>query len=120
MKINASLLCASLFLALAAGAGCTSTTDVTDDGKAVSGLSVGPSTDTMSTGSTKQLTATLQYADGSSRDVTDDSGTVWNTSNASVATVTASGMVTAVAVGAVEISADFDTVKGDQQFAVTP
>jgi uncharacterized protein YjdB len=120
MKINASILCASLFMALAAGTGCGSTSDVTNDGKAVSGVTVGPSTDTMSTGSMKQFTATLEYADGTSLDVTSNSSTVWNTSNTSVATVSSTGMVTAVAVGTVEITAEFDTVKGDQQFAVTP
>ncbi len=121
MKINASILCASLFLALAAGSGCTaSTNDATNDGKAISELNVGPSTDTMTTGTTSQFTATLEYADGTSSVVTSDSGTMWNSSDASVATVSETGLVTAISVGTVTISALFDTVKGDQAFAVTP
>jgi uncharacterized protein YjdB len=120
MKINASILCTSLLMALAASTGCGSTTDVTNDGKAVSGLTVGPSTDTMSTGSMKQFNATLEYADGTSLDVTASEGTLWNTSDASVATVSRAGMVTALTVGTVEITAQFEAVKGDQQFVVTP
>jgi len=120
MKMKVSTLCAFLFLALAADAGCGSTSDVTNDGKAVSAVTVGPSTDTMSTGSTKQFTATLEYADGTSMDVTRDPSTIWNTSDTSVATVSSTGMVTAVAVGAVQITAAFDTVKGAQSFVVTP
>jgi trimeric autotransporter adhesin len=120
MKIHASILCASLFMALAASAGCGSTSDVTNDGKAVSALTVGPSTDTLTTGSTKQFSATLEYADGTSLDVTSNRDTIWNTSDASVATVSSAGLVTAVKVGPVEITAEFDTVKGDQQFVVTP
>jgi uncharacterized protein YjdB len=120
MKIKASILCASLFMALAASAGCGSTNDITYDGKAVSGVTVGPSTDVMSTGSKKQFTATLEYADGTSLDVTTNRSTLWNTSNASVATVSSTGLVTALSVGPVEITAEFDTVKGDQEFAVTP
>jgi uncharacterized protein YjdB len=120
MKITASILCASLFMALAAGAGCGSTTNVTDNGKAVAGVTVGPSTTTMSAGSTKQFTAMLEYADGTSRDVTTERSTIWNTSNPSVATVSTTGMVTAVKLGTVEITAEFDTVKGSQSFAVTP
>jgi len=121
MKINASILCASLFMALAAATGCSSTTtDVMDDGKAVSGVTVGPSTDTMSTGTSVQFTATLEYADGTSRSVTSDSGTTWNTSDSSLASVSSTGMVAALKVGVVTITAQFDGVKGDQQFAVTP
>jgi uncharacterized protein YjdB len=120
MKINASILCASLFMAFAASAGCGSTNDVSYEGKAVSGVTVGPSTDSISTGSTKQLSATLEFADGTSLDVTNNGGTLWNTSDASVATVSSAGLVTALKAGPIEITAEFDTVKGDQQFAVTP
>jgi len=122
MKINASILCASLLLALGAvaGSGCTATTDVTDEGKAVSSLKVGPSTDTLGTGSSKQFTATLEYADGSNRDVSHGSGALWNTSDSSIATVSSVGLVQAIKVGLVTITAQFDTLKGDQQFAVTP
>ena len=123
MKIKASILCASLLLALGAvaGTGCTATTtDVTDEGRAVSSLKVGPSTDTLGTGSSKQFTATLEYADGSNRDVSHGSGALWNTSDSSIATVSSVGLVQAIKVGLVTITAQFDTLKGDQQFAVTP
>jgi trimeric autotransporter adhesin len=121
MKINASVLCASLFLTLAAGAGCTgNTTNTVDEGKTIASVNVAPSTDTMRTGASVQFTATLEYADGGRRDVTTDRGTVWNTSDPSIATVSPTGMVTTIKVGIVEISAKFGTVKGDQRFAVTP
>jgi uncharacterized protein YjdB len=121
MKINAPILCACLFMALAATSGCTvSTNDAVDDGKAIASVNVGPSTTTMTTGTKTQFTATLEYADGTTRAVTSDSGTVWNSSNASIATVSSTGVVSAIKVGVVTISAEFDTVKGDQEFAVTP
>ena len=121
MKINASILCASLFLALAGGAGCTaSTSDATFEGKAISSVNVGPSTDTMTTGSSVQFTAALEFADGTNDVVTSNDGTTWNTSNAAIATVSSTGLVTAITVGPVTITADFEGVKGDQAFAVTP
>ena len=107
-------------LSLALAAGCGSTSDLVDDGKAVSSIEISPNKDTMSVGATIQLTATLRYADGSSRDVSADASTVWNTNDASVATVSAGGRVTAVKAGVVDVSADYKGEKANDNFAVTP
>jgi hypothetical protein len=57
-----------------------------------------------------QLGATATYADGSTRDVT--AAATWGTSNAGVLAVSASGLITAVAIGDAEISAAFSAVVG--------
>ena len=59
----------------------------------VTGISVSPTTTTINTGATQQLTATVLPTNASNKNVT------WSTSNASVATVSTSGLVTGVASG---------------------
>jgi Big-like domain-containing protein/carboxypeptidase family protein len=59
---------------------------------------------------TIQLTATARLADGSSRDVT--TSAVWTSSNPALATVSASGLVTAVGAGQVEVRASYQGVMG--------
>jgi uncharacterized protein YjdB len=121
MKLYHSFLAASLFAIMAAGAGCGSTSDVTDDGKAVSGLAVTPDQATLSKGASMQFHAMLQYADGTTKDVSEDSDTVWNSSNPDIATVSKDGMVKGVDVGVVDISAMYNgEIKGNEHFAVTP
>ena len=73
-------------------------------GKTVTGLSIsGPSSVTV--GQTAQYTATVVYSDGSSQPLT--SGPGWSTSNSSFATITQSGVVTAVAAGSVTVQAAY-------------
>jgi uncharacterized protein YjdB len=120
MKLYHSFCAATLFAALFAGSGCGGTSNVVDDGKAVSELQVTPETTTLTRGSTIQFHAVVNYGDGTSKDVTESDETVWNTSNPRVATVTDEGMVTAVSEGLVEISANYKGEKATEQFAVTP
>jgi hypothetical protein len=65
-------------------------------------------------GTSSQFTAIAVHADGSSQTVTSQAS--WSSSNTSVATVTNSGMVTAVSGGSVEISATFANTKGSLGF----
>lgn len=76
---------------------------------------------------TQQLTATVTYADGSTADVTADAE--WSSSDDTVATVSETGLVTAVAEGSATITATFmglsDTsditvTNPPEQLAVTP
>ena len=84
---------------------------------AVASVAVTPATGSLNPGGTLQLTATPKDADGTpltGRTVT------WSTSNAAVATVSASGLVTAVAAGApVTITATSEAKTGTSAITVT-
>ena len=69
-------------------------------------------------GDVLQFTAIARMADGSAQNVTNQS--VWTTSNAAVATVSPSGMVTAVKEGGVDIRARFGSVTDFEYHNVTP
>jgi len=120
MKLYQSLFAASLVAALFAGSGCGGTSNVVDDGKAVSELQVNPGATTLTKGSMIQFYAVVVYHDGTSKDVTESDDTVWNTSNASIATVSDEGMVTGIAEGLVDISVTYKGEKANEHFAVTP
>lgn len=63
---------------------------------------IGP---TLEVGATGQFKATATLSDGTKQDVTPVS--TWTSSNTAVATVTAAGLVTAVAVGSTTITATY-------------
>lgn len=65
---------------------------------AVTGVSVSPTTASVTAGLTQQLTATIAPANATNTNVT------WTSSNAAVATVSATGLVTAVAAGTATIT----------------
>ena len=65
---------------------------------AVTGVSVSPTTASVSAGITQQLTATIAPANATNQTVT------WTSSNTAVATVSAAGLVTAVAAGTATIT----------------
>jgi trimeric autotransporter adhesin len=118
MKRYQSLFAISLVAAFLPG--CGSTSDVVDDGKAVAELEMTPDTTILTKGATVQFHAVVRYSDGTSKEVTESSETVWNTSDPSVATVSDDGMVTAIAEGIVDISAEYKGEKENEHFAVTP
>ncbi len=70
-------------------------------------------------GDTAQLTATTTFPDLTTADVTADVGTNYRVSNSAIATVSASGLVTAVSSGAVLISALNEGALGVLQLQVT-
>ena len=120
MRLNRSWFTAVLFTTLAACAGCGDSSDLVDDGKAVSEVEIGPDIQSLTKGSTMQFRLSVAYADGTTKDVTEDEDTVWNTSDPEVATVLETGMVTAVEVGVVTISGDYKGETADEDFAVMP
>lgn len=69
----------------------------------VSSITVSPQTVTLIAGQTQQLTATANYSNGSTQDVTSTVG--WSSSNSAVATVSASGLAASLTAGQANISA---------------
>ena len=81
-------------------------------GPRLKSISVTPSAASIAVGQTMQLTATKSPSSASAT-------IVWATSNASVATVSGSGLVTGVAVGSATVSASSGTVSGSSAITVT-
>jgi Bacterial Ig-like domain (group 2)/Putative binding domain, N-terminal len=69
-------------------------------------------------GQTRQLVATATQSTGATTDVTQQA--TWQSSAAAVATVSSTGLVTAVAQGEAEISATFQSVRGTMGVGVRP
>ena len=85
---------------------------------ALSAIVVTPPNLIMSAGSGRQFTATGRYSDGTDYDLT--TRVTWSSSNPSVATVSESGLATAVAAGTATITAASGTVLGNRTLTVTP
>ena len=80
-------------------------------------IAVTPSTASIAPGSTQQFTAKGTYANGSTQDLT--STATWQSSNSAIATITAAGLATGVAPGAVNITATSGSVSGTASLTVT-
>ena len=95
----------------------TSTASVlTVSNKTLSSISVTPQSQTLVAGTQQQYTATATYSDGSFADVT--TSVTWASSNTGVATISTSGLATAVATGTTTISATLGTVNGTATLTV--
>lgn len=84
------------------------------NGKAISDIDIGGDI-TLDKGATQQMTATVEYADGTSKDVTSDSSLVWNIGDTGVATISSSGLVTGVSIGATKIKATYQGKESSEQ-----
>lgn len=95
---------------------CSSDDDNVDsvNGKAISDLDIGGDI-ALDSGKSQQMQATLEYADGTSRDVTRSDDLVWNIGNTNVATISRDGVVTGVAIGATTIKATYQHQQSDSQ-----
>jgi hypothetical protein len=104
---------ASLMIPAVMVAGCSDDEDNVDakNGKAISDLDIGGDL-TIDKGQTKQMTATVKYADGTSANVTSSSDLVWNIGNTDVATVSG-GVVTAVEIGTTNVKATYQGRESD-------
>jgi hypothetical protein len=80
-------------------------------------ISVSPQTKTVAAGLTQQYEATGNYSDGTSDPL---SSVTWATSDAAIATVNSSGLVTAVKQGTVKVSATSGTISGAASLTVGP
>jgi hypothetical protein len=126
MKIESLVLVALFVLAPVAATSCSDSgepenaTQATDiNGRTISELAINGES-SLKVGDTAQLSATLRYADGTTRDVTQDPNVVWNTDNPGIATVTNTGLVTAAKIGAAKITASYRGIVASQTIAVTP
>src|SRR5438105_3578574 len=82
----------------------------------VASMTVSPATATVTIGTTTQLTATPKDANGTALS---GRAVIWATSNAAVATVSASGLVTGVAAGSATITATSEGQSGTSAITVT-
>jgi 6-phosphogluconolactonase (cycloisomerase 2 family) len=85
---------------------------------ALTSITVAPSTVTVYQGTAIQLTATGEYTDGSSVDVT--STVTWSSSNTSIATISAQGLVQSIGLGTDTVSATLQNVTGTNSVTVVP
>lgn len=98
------------------GGSVTGTATLTVTTPTVTSVTVTPATPTMIAGQMQQLSAQAAYSDGTSKDVT--STAIWSSQSQSVATVSGSGVVTAVGTGQDTIVATFSGVQGTVSISV--
>lgn len=75
-------------------------------------LTLSPQTPTLFVGETQPMTATGTLTDGSMQNLTTDSRLVWTSTNQTVATITSSGLINALAIGTSTIRATFTPTTG--------
>ena len=83
----------------------------------IQSIQVTPSGPSITLGENQQFTATAHYSNGSSKDITGSA--TWASSNASVGTISGSGLATSRATGSATISATFSGVTGTATLTVT-
>jgi uncharacterized protein YjdB len=98
--------------------GVTGTNSVTVNPASLISITVAPNPSSLPVGESEQLTATGTFSDGSTQDLTASAS--WTSSQTGIASVNASGFVTANAVGTATISATSSTITGSAQVAVAP
>ena len=98
-------------------AGVSGSTLLTVTTATLSSITVDPTPLTLGVSTTQQMTATGFFSDFSVQDLS--STAVWSSSNTAVATVDASGLVTAVGAGTATITATSGTISGTASVTVT-
>lgn len=83
----------------------------------LTGISVAPATGTLPVGLTAQLAATGSFSDGTTQDLTTQ--VAWSSSDVQVASVTAGGLVTALAPGAAQVTASLQGLEATHAVTVT-
>jgi uncharacterized protein YjdB len=115
-----ALLGLGLVLGLSAcgGSHTSASTSSVISNPALTGVTVSSPSSSVTLGSTLSLKATATYSDGSSKDVTAQAA--WTSSNTTDATVSASGLVSTLAVASsVTISAAFGGKSGEMSLSIT-
>src|SRR5207247_1504144 len=95
----------------------SATLNITNAGTNLTGITLSPVAASVPVNTTQQFTATGNYNDGSTRDLT--ALVTWGSSSTAVATVDANGLVTAVAAGSTNISATLGSISNSTSLTVT-
>jgi uncharacterized protein YjdB len=118
LRCRIKLISVVLPLVLISITGCGSAiTTTSTTPKSLSSISVAPSNPSVAVNATEQFTATGNYSDGSTANLS--SSVTWASSNQSVATVSATGVATGVAAGSTAITATMSGVTGSTTLTVT-
>jgi uncharacterized protein YjdB len=97
--------------------GITGSTSLTITAAVLQSIAVTPTNTSLPTGETEQFTATGTLSDNSTEDLT--SQATWASSDTTWATISNTGLATAVSPGPVTISATFDGVTGSTNLTIT-
>ncbi len=97
--------------------GINGSTVMTVTAAALRSIAVTPTNTTLPTGETEQFTATGTFTDNSTEDLTRQVS--WTSSDTTWATISSTGLATAVSPGAVTISASLDGITGSTGLTVT-
>jgi uncharacterized protein YjdB len=100
----------------AAYQGITGSTLVTVGSPAVVSITIAPNQASLPLGESQQLTATGNFSDGSTQDLTQSA--TWSSSASPVAAVTSQGNVTGVGLGSAQVSATFQGITGSASVSV--
>lgn len=95
----------------------SNSTALTVTNAALISVAVNPVNQSLVVGGTQQFTATGTYSDGSTQDLT--ASAIWNSSNPVVASVSASGLASGLAIGTTTINAADLSVSGSTTLTVT-
>src|SRR5216117_1995631 len=93
------------------------TLNITNSGTNLTSITLSPAAASVPVNTTQQFTATGNYNDGSTRDLT--ALVTWGSSSTAVATVDGNGLVTAVAAGSTNISATLGSISNSTSLTVT-
>ena len=107
----------ALLIALISITGCGSPATITTTTKSLNSISITPSNPSIAVNATEQFTATGNYNDGSTANLS--SSAAWASSNQAFATVNATGVATGVAAGSATITASVSGVTGSTTLTVT-
>ena len=114
-RAQAALLCISLLSAC--GGGSFAPGVATSSSQSLESIQITPSNPAISLGENQQFTATGNYHDGSTKDIT--GSVAWASSNTSVATISGSGLAASRATGSAPITATLSGVSGQATLTVT-
>jgi hypothetical protein len=99
------------------GAGYTATASLTVSNAVLQSIALTPANPSVPKGVTQQFTATGNYSDASTFDLTNLAA--WNSATTSVATINSAGLASAVNVGSSSISATYQGITGSTTLTVT-
>src|SRR5438270_6880347 len=116
MRYAPFALALSLFAAACGGAASTTNPTAPGTASTVTAVTVGTASSSSVANATFQLLANARFGDGTMRDVTSEAR--WESSDASLARISATGTVTVVGTGDVELRATYQNITGSMHALV--